>query len=212
VEHRKEFLAVVLEKLLLLQDHITAGHCSDATIREISAALRFLLLDAGALQRAWKMCGFARQPQVVQSPGSLALSGDEDLVLGFKGGTILGQHVPSVRVHGRALSAEEIMHNYRKDCLDTATQTSLSAFLDEPCIRLRDSLVTRRAAIKYVANKLGGVHFDSNRDGGFERMRYEIKVLGRDSLLLQVLAIAERLVQSPDIQRLISRAKDDLAE
>ena len=43
-------------------------------------------------------------------------------------------------------------------------ELSLKKFLDSACIAARGTKISRRTLIKYVANKLGGVHFDPQRD------------------------------------------------
>ena len=94
--------------------------------------------------------------------------------------------------------------------------------------------VTRAEAIKYVANKKGGVHFDTRRKedeeafkkmdeirdlfiGGTPRMKFGRPVMRNGRQVIEgnlriahagVLSIAQDLVSSPDVKLLINKLQD----
>jgi hypothetical protein len=92
-----------------------------------------------------------------------------------------------------------------------ARGTSLSAFLRSPAALVVNVEVTRQDVISYVANKLGGVHYDPKRSGGGER---RLALLDKNLATYapaqrseavvayaELLSIAEALAESSDAAR-----------
>lgn len=124
---------------------------------------RHLLVD-GTLQRYRKALGLKGEPRVktVQMPDIKS----EGVVFAQSAGALRsGVTVAALRIHNRALSAEEIRGAYEagKD-RNFERQVTLSNWLSAGCTHVAGTTVTRREVILFVANKLGGVHLDVRRD------------------------------------------------
>ena len=184
----------------------------DADIRRMSPTLRRLLVD-NDIQKAWKLCGFEREPKVtLRSSVANAPSHDNGLVFSQNVEIDLGEaKIGPVQVFNRALSDEEIRQRYEESirrATGSGPSMGLSRFLDYPIITVSGTPITGRELIKYVANKLGGAHFDpQNRDHGLESISQTIKVFDRDPLYLSGLGIIQTIVASDDIKKLIATAK-----
>jgi hypothetical protein len=84
---------------------------------------------------------------------------------------------------------------------------TLSEFCESPSVVSGSAAVSRLGVVRYVANKLGGVHWDNSRGawsdpvGGRHRLLDEGHlIVGRLSgALYEVLSIAEAVARSPDI-------------
>jgi hypothetical protein len=85
---------------------------------------------------------------------------------------------------------------------------SLKKFLDSACIVARGTKISRRTLIKYVANKLGGVHFDPKRDltkmeeqqfALLDEIRDERIVADKPAIYFELLSVGQALLASPDI-------------
>jgi hypothetical protein len=63
----------------------------------------------------------------------------------------------------------------------------------------------RREIIQYVANKLGGAHYDERRDERERLLDYAqeaYKVADKKPIYFELLSTGQKLVRSPDIERL----------
>ena len=82
----------------------------------------------------------------------------------------------------------------------------LAKFLDAPAVIAEGRYVGRRAVIKYVANKLGGVHMETNRndnDSLLERGS-SMKFLDKPAVYFELLSIGQTLVNSDDAATFIA--------
>jgi len=111
----------------------------------------------------------------------------------------------------RAMSPEEIKARYEamKDGPQPVERT-LSNWLSCGCMRIEGVVVTRRDVIKFVANKLGGVHVDASRnkkdDAGYvalDKAREAHRTLDLDSVYGQLTAIGQQLWASPEVQAML---------
>jgi hypothetical protein len=89
---------------------------------------------------------------------------------------------------------------------------TLGTLLSSPAALVADHIVTREDVIKYVANKLGGAHFDPRRAGASgerlalldqvpARLNIGEAVTGFTAIYAEVLSIAESLAESGDAAR-----------
>ncbi len=53
---------------------------------------------------------------------------------------------------------------------DATRRMMISKFLDDPVLCVRGRLITRQNVISYVANKLGGIHYDARRHNEVEQI------------------------------------------
>lgn len=158
---------------------------NDVEIRQGAAALRRLLHE-DALGRAWRTCGFEKEPRV-KGPDLLALIAHQGLViehieaLVVGGATVNGlQHsligfgrcdnattgVKADVDEGFAVQTFSVSRDARKgDSVGglsglCETEMFLSAYLDAPGAVKGGTMISRRQIILYFANSFGGVHLD----------------------------------------------------
>lgn len=92
-------------------------------------------------------------------------------------------------------------------------ESTLSNFLSAPCLIVSGHAVQRRQVLKYVANKLGGVHYDDRRvskDRELDRVltqldetRKYIKLLDLDPVHLEVLSMGQDLLRAPEVAAML---------
>ncbi len=81
----------------------------------------------------------------------------------------------------------------------------LTSYLDAPCLCFEGRDFSRRSIIRYVANKLGGAHFDPdrNRRGDEEFAHLDIleavEIDGYQPVYLEIQAIGQAIAGTPSI-------------
>ncbi len=88
----------------------------------------------------------------------------------------------------------------------------LPIFLKQASFIIEGQKINREEVIKYVANKLGGAHYDTDRDANRPlEAKYilmdkvhegRIKVAEKNLIYYELLSIGQRIVNSKDIQKL----------
>ncbi len=198
---------VVMSDLRYLGTGWHAPDIDEDVLRRDSAILRRLLIDnGGMLQRLRRQLGLRGEPRVTAIDVT-ELKGRVDLAVA--GGGSVGEW------EFRSIMAWEDPNAPSVD-FPEPTELVLSRFLDSACVLLDDTLVRRRHLIKYVANKLGGVHFDTTRNPGrgtnqqevlgfaaLDEVREQFSVRQLPSVYFELLSIGQALLQSPGVQELI---------
>jgi hypothetical protein len=131
-------------------------------LRRGSTVLRQLLVQ-NELQRAWKAAGFEREPQIKASSLASILNQfpKEKIHFAAAGGAhYKGAELRGALVLNYAVNTAEIGENHT-DGLPQET-FGLRRFVEAPCAIVKGNLISRRVLIKFVANKLGGAHFDTS--------------------------------------------------
>lgn len=136
----------------------------------ISAILRQLLVDNnGLLQSLWRAFGHANAVRIQTTSIDSLLDSDylkdKTSFLVANGAVVgslwlgpLGQCEPQLTARLR----KDLAH-FGDDAYEP-TSLGLSDYLESTCIYLDGIKVSRRHLVKYVANKLGGIHYDTGRD------------------------------------------------
>jgi hypothetical protein len=103
----------------------------------------------------------------------------------------------------------------REAMIGPPSPMKLSKFLKQICLVLSDLRINREEVIKYVANKVGGAHYDSSRDRakGLEKKYIvmdevhsgSIKSTAMNKRLIyyELLGTGQYLINSPDIRQFI---------
>lgn len=129
-----EFLKVVLEDLRYLENHWCNQQPSDEEIRRNTTVLRRLLVD-NDLQKAWKLCGFSKEPRIMIPKPSTSVN-HPNLVYAQEAGANVGWGViGQVRIYNKALSDDEIRTHYEHDrqtLNEPPASVGLKAFLRWP--------------------------------------------------------------------------------
>ena len=163
---------------------------SDAEIRRGSAALRRLLVEDW-LGKAWRHCGFERQP-LIAGPDVLALTARDGLEIRHiasliaGGATINGIQTAMIGIarvdnvktgvgadaeEGFAVKQFQIARDARGESEDNELAVlvnkncPLSNYLDAPGAVRRGEAISRRDIVSYFANMAGGVHLGPSKSG-----------------------------------------------
>jgi hypothetical protein len=165
-------------------------------LRRSSAVVRRLLVD-GLLQQARKEAGATGQPTLDIYPLSQILDmshlGEVTLVaaMGWRIGS--RQLGPSSFGEGDLPALPEPI---------VVASITLPRFLGAPCLVTHGHSVTRRQVIKYVANKMGGVHFDTRRNrAGDDYIEYLERL--DDFMIFEPIGLVDSVILSI-IQALVS--------
>jgi len=183
----------------------------EATLRDLSSKLRRLLIDGGGtLQKLRRARGLKGEPRVVTI--ELPDATGSDVVFAQAGGMQRqGGTVSHTIIRNRAMSAEEVKASYEAmKGGPKEVERPLSNWLSSGCMKAGGVVITRRVVIQFVANKLGGVHYDPKRnakkDAGYlalDRAREGFEILGLDAVYGQLTAIGQQLWASPDVQAMV---------
>ena len=190
---------------------------SDASLRRSSPILRRLLVD-DLLQRAWRDLNLDRQP-IVRAPSlevKLRNFALRKITYAQAGGA---KHrevvVTTVIEYGDYLSPEQALQAFGSGPDAPERDFSLRRFVEGTCIVVKGTAISRHILVKYVANKLGGVHLDPSRDLNKEEelkfslldeVRAERVTADKPAIYFEYLSIGQALINSPDIDRFLAIA------
>lgn len=206
-----ELIKVVMDKIDSLHDLCSKQDPTDNNIRQISADLRFLLVE-GNLQKVWRLCGFEKQPKVNPLMNLRKPNNDPALTFSLDDcATTSGATMGGIRIYNRAKSAEEMRADYEREreLINAKSEPiTMTAYLDSTAMQIKGKKMTRRQIIKYLANKLGGVHYDiKNRDSDLDTLNSQLKLLKKGPLFFTILGIGQAIIKSGDIIKLVKRAR-----
>jgi len=185
----------------------------DDSLRRSSPVLRRLLVD-NELQRAWKASGFEREPRVETStlaPILTRVPKEKIIFAGAGGAKYAGAELRGALIANYAMSGEEVGQHHG-DGVPSETM-GLRSFIEAPCVVVEGRLVPRRVLIKFVANKLGGAHYDPKRQKTDEETLFrrldralrEVQLLGKPAVYFELLAMGQALVASPGIGKFMAK-------
>jgi hypothetical protein len=190
----------------------------DASLRRSSTVLRRLLVD-GHFGKAWRSLGLEKQPSV-RAPDlgttidSVADSGK--IVFAQAGGArFRGVEVQSVLEYAAAMSPQEIQRRFTANPEPPLHTFSLSRFLNSPAFVVQGSIISRQHVVQYVSNKLGGAHFDPDRNmqdkverlfAALDQAGARYFILEKPAVYFELLSIGQVVAQSEDAHRLIELA------
>jgi hypothetical protein len=185
------------------------GHIDEGGLRELSARLRRLLVD-GTLQRYRRAKGLKGEPRIT-SPALPPNIGNRVSFSQSGGVTRNGLTIAGIRTFNRALSPDKIDVFYKNSGgVPPQREQVISNWLSSPCMKIGSTSVTRRDVIKYVANKLGGVHLDSSRNSksdlgyiALDTARNGVRIANLDSVYAELTAIGQHFSQSTEIESLL---------
>lgn len=190
----------------------------DASLRRSSTTLRLLLVD-GLLGRVAHQVN--RQIRVMAPAiGRVTTEAELRECKFFQAGGALhkGMIIQSISMIPRAKTEAEIKISYErgKAVMGKSYPVKLGTFLKQTSLVINGVLINREEIIKYVANKLGGAHYDSSRDDSnsngdisleqkyklLDGVRSGIVVGDRNAIYYELLSIGQRVVNSRDIRQL----------
>lgn len=188
----------------------------DASLRRSSPILRALLVE-GLLGRAARQIN--REIRVMAPAIGRVVSEAELRECTFfqaGGAKYKGTMVQSMSLMSRAKTPAEMKASYErsKDVIGKSYPVKMGVFLKQASFVVRGVLINREEVIKYVANKLGGAHYDSSRaapkDGGdvsleqkyalLDEVRAGMSTADKNAIYYELLSIGQRVVNSRDIR------------
>lgn len=223
----RNLLQLVLEDIEYLASEWNQD-IDDASLRRASVVLRSLLIE-GRLITAAK--GVEQDIRILTPAIAKAYSETELKSMHYYqagGGKYKGSIVQSLCIVKRAKSPDEIKADYekQKELINKNYPVKLSEFLRQASFAINGVIINREEVIKYVANKLGGAHYDSTRrispSGSsvcledkymiLDNVRNSTEVADKNAIYYELLSIGQRLVNSRDIQHLQKNLKRFLSQ
>lgn len=190
----------------------------DASLRRSSPVLRALLVD-GLLARAAHQVGRGIRvmaPAISRVVTEVELR--ECIFFQTGGAQYKGMIIQSMSVITRAKTSAEIKASYEREkgVIGKSYPVKLGVFLKQTSFVVKGVLINREEVIKYVANKLGGAHYDASRTTSKERadisleqkyalldeVRTSIVTADKNTAYYELLGIGQRVVNSRDIRAL----------
>lgn len=190
----------------------------DASLRRSSPVLRSLLSD-GMLA---KIARAANKDIRIMAPIlSKALTEEElNKTIFFQAGGAKynGTEIQSFSINQGAKTLEEHKAAYdrEKNVIGKSQPIKLGLFLQQTSFIIEGIFINRDEVIKYVANKLGGTHYDPARKAGnaleekyalLDTVRTKYKLADKNTIYYELLSIGQIVVNSRDIQTLRKHLK-----
>ena len=146
----------------------------DDDLRRDSIILRRLLVNDD-FGKAWRLVGFSKQPKVEYFDGSQIFFKDVlpgNIVFALSGGAnYQGCEVAGFRILNFAMTPAHVKE--RSNQLPIKSEAALSSFLRSCCIVAQGEMINRSDLISYIANKLGGAHFDNKRSADDIKKKFD---------------------------------------
>lgn len=191
------------------------GSVDTDELRRNSVVLRRLLIEDG-YGRAWRALGFPGQPQIaatdlVAHRGKL---NPDQIIFAEAGGAKRGtMQVQGITMVNYAMSPEEIAERFKQG--PQSKVYTLPEFLSSECFSLQGKAINRRQVIKYVANKLGGAHFDTKRDPNqkdaeiiafLDEILASARTSDMEAVYYELLSIGQAVARSKDTQKFLLKS------
>lgn len=213
----RELIRVVSEDLAFVAKDWDQS-VEDASLRRSSTVLRRLLVE-GHFGKAWRALGLEKQPRVIAPDLGITIDSVADsgkIMFAQAGGAdFRGGAVQSVLVYGDAMSPEEIQRRFAASPERPRRTFWLSGFLNSPAFVVQGTIISRQQVIQYVSNKLGGAHFDPDRNmqdkverlfAALDQAGLQYSILGKPAVYFELLSIGQVVAQSDDARTLIELA------
>lgn len=190
----------------------------DASLRRSSPVLRALLVE-GLLARAAHQVG--RDIRVMAPASSRVVTETELRECTFfqsGGAKYKGTIVQSMSMIPRAKTPAEIKASYerQKEITGKSYPVKLGIFLKQTSFVVKGVLINREEVIKYVANKLGGAHYDASRASVKEgrdvtleqkyalldQVRAGMNTADKNAIYYELLSVGQRVANSRDVRAL----------
>lgn len=214
--HTSELVRTVIADLAYLRAQ-TSDWADDDALRRASPVIRRLIVEKD-LQRAWREAGLDSEPRI-RIPTLDSLREEiplEEIRFASAGGAIY-----------RGIQVSEAVlpiggqSKWRVNFQNSVKDIKLNHFINATAVIINGKCVSRRTVVKYVANKLGGVHFDDSRGLGKDAESYElldtanrykvrfeldgVETSDKSMVYFELLSAAQAVARSIDIQLLTSQ-------
>lgn len=200
----------------------------DQELRRGSAILRRLLID-GALERCWRAVGMRGElnitaPNIDSIMAKQSSEGGRVVLLVALGARYRGAEVAAIFLHIAHEGQKANPPNVGESGPPYSRYTIRKYLISSSGIQqeeddkhpggLKTTTISRADVIKYVANNLGGVHIGPSSHTKGRRVAERVSkfegtmnILDKDPIFFEILAIGQRLVQSPDVKTMIQKVR-----
>ncbi len=199
-------------------------------VRIASSILRRLLYD-GVLMATWNALGFSGQPSL-EAVDLIAVLGKVPrryVHYAYAGGAKLpgANHcgyvlfvIPKAEHEARG-GPEVFVRELQGKLAPGSTKVfPLDQFCVSPCAISGDNSVSRLELVRYVANKLGGVHLDAGRASWSDPLGAQQRFLDETHIRVgrfpapyyEIISIAQNVARSDDTARIIDTAEREFPE
>jgi hypothetical protein len=201
-----ELLAAVTSDVVFLQEEWDST-VDEQSLRRSSNVLRNLLVE-DLLGRAWRAAGFKGEPAIEAIDLENHLAGLETNKIAFAsagGGTSEGALVAGALLYEGVMPESVIKARAERE--PQTRKFKLSQFLSSPAVVYEGERICRRDVVKYVANKLGGAHFDTRRKTDEHTYRLldaamkAAQIGERRLVYFELLSIGQALANAEDTRR-----------
>lgn len=224
-----ELVRIVAEDLVYLRD-LDFSISRRPEVRIASSILRRLLHD-GTLISTWRVLGFPDQPifkaidlnavlsDIPRRYVQYAYAGGAKLPKASHTGYVL-LSIPKEEHEARGRPEVFARELQEKLVLGATKDFPLDQFCVSPCAISGDSGVSRLQLVRYVANKLGGVHIDAGRAAWSDPLGAQHRFLDENHIRVgrfpavyyEIMSIAQDVSGSEDIRQLIDTAEREFPE
>jgi len=219
-----EVLRIVRDDLVFLKS-LNYGRPSRTEVRVASSILRRLLHEE-LLQSAWKLAGLEAEPTITALDLRTAVEDIDPRYIqyAYAGGastqgarysTNVMLKVPreEVEAEGQKAVLERIQPKLKAG---TRRGFRLREFSDSPAVISGSASVSRVHVVRYVADKLGGVHWDPERGSWSGNSSSRDRLLDEQHLIVgrlpaalyEAISISQAIAEADDVTRLIERVKE----
>jgi hypothetical protein len=195
---------------------------SEASLRRSSPILRSLLVE-NKLSLVSKFLGLDLKILAPDITRSITDQKFKEYIYWQAGGAIYnGTQIRSAFILGRSMTDLEIsqLANDASKSLKNSP-VKVQVFLRQPSFVVEGNFINREEVIKYVANKLGGAHYDDMRKPSagrdislddkyilLDKVRSgKIMTGGKDAIYHELLSVGQRLINSRDVRILRKRLR-----
>ncbi|MBK8904256.1 MAG: hypothetical protein IPM53_23960 [Anaerolineaceae bacterium] len=203
-------LEIVAEDLRYLQEE-WGQTISNHALRRGSTVLRSLLVQK-QLHQAWNLAGFDGRLQITTSSlkETLSIIPKEKIIFAASGGALY----KDVAVRGALVIDKSNLSEAELNAINLAgfpeEILSLHEFVEATCVVAEGQPISRRTLINYVANALGGAHYDTKRDrkktgkdfSVLDRAAQNFEFEDKNLVYFELLAIGQAIANSRDVEML----------
>jgi hypothetical protein len=201
-----ELIRVVREDILYVISAWPTGTIADDELRRSSCVLRRLLTYSD-LHRVWVTVAgkkdFLVPSTAIETRDPKRLS-EVDFATASPAESSPGNTIFAVLVYRKIQNGEEPIR------LSNERLTPLHTYLAEKTMIIEGIPISRNDLVQFVANKLGGAHFDTDSQKPSEkalRALQQFEVMNRPAAMHEILSYGQQLARSPSIAELISLLK-----
>lgn len=188
----------------------------EPSLRRSSNVLRMLLVE-DYFSKAWRMLDFEKQPRVY-APDLEKTLGDiyhDKITFAQAGGAKSNDiEIQSILQTDYAMSPEEIKERAKRGPMALRSKFYLSNFRESTCIIFNGREINRRELVKYIANKLGGAHIDTERNldkeveqkfSELDKIIQQIHTADKSAIYFELLSIGQAIANSEDTKRFLQK-------